>query len=167
MKVQVNAFTYSTPTVPSKLIHENCVLCIHQWRGPVTPYPPTLYFFCNTNQNLWYEKIDYMNIYIIYLNIQFSLFFLPLDRTKPPNAKSRSNENRPNVFAIIIFLPIAPINLNNAPAAWWSNKSSKYCLKNLQERILIIVISRSGYSYQWDLSKVYTIHVSTCSIWHN
>lgn len=38
------------------------------------------------------------------------------DRTKPPNAKSKSSANKPNVLATIMFLPAAPINLNN-PAA--------------------------------------------------
>jgi hypothetical protein len=35
---------------------------------------------------------------------------LPLERAKPPNAKSKSSVNNPNVLAIIIFLPNAAIS---------------------------------------------------------
>lgn len=39
------------------------------------------------------------------------------ERTKPPNAKRRSRANNPNVFAMIMFLPAEPMNLNKAEAA--------------------------------------------------
>jgi hypothetical protein len=57
---------------------------------------------------------------------------LPLERIKPPNAKSRSSANDPNVLATIIFLPSDAINRNNAEAIWFTSNSIRYCLKNLQ-----------------------------------
>ena len=45
-----------------------------------------------------------------------SFILIPRDRTKPPNAKSKSNANVPNVFAIIMFLLAAAINRNNEDA---------------------------------------------------
>ena len=41
---------------------------------------------------------------------------IPYDRIKPPNAKSISKANAPNVFATIMFLPAAAINRNNPDA---------------------------------------------------
>ena len=41
---------------------------------------------------------------------------IPCDRIKPPNAKSISKANAPNVFATIMFLPAAAINRNNPDA---------------------------------------------------
>jgi hypothetical protein len=57
---------------------------------------------------------------------------LPLVSIKPPKAKSKSSANDPNVFAIIMFLPIAAINRNNAEAVWLTRTSRRYCLNNLQ-----------------------------------
>ena len=41
---------------------------------------------------------------------------IPCDRIKPPDAKSISKANAPNVFATIMFLPAAAINRNNPDA---------------------------------------------------
>lgn len=56
---------------------------------------------------------------------------VPLDNIKPPNVRSVTVANDPNVLAIIIFLPVAAIVRNNAEAIWPSSSNRRYCLKNL------------------------------------
>jgi hypothetical protein len=46
--------------------------------------------------------------------------------------------NDPNVLAIIIFLPIAAIDRNNAEATWPSSTNTRHCLKNLYQEHQII-----------------------------
>ena len=60
------------------------------------------------------------------------IFSVPRERINPPNDKSTSNANEPNVLATTMFLPVTAINRNNAEAIWLTPKSSAYCLKNLQ-----------------------------------
>ena len=45
-----------------------------------------------------------------------TFLIIPRDRTKPPNAKSRSVANDPNVFATIMFRPVDAISRINADA---------------------------------------------------
>jgi hypothetical protein len=61
------------------------------------------------------------------------LNYIPLDNTKPPKAKSMTNANDPNVLATIRFpLPVTAIKRNNAEDIWFTRKSTRYCLNNLQ-----------------------------------
>lgn len=53
----------------------------------------------------------------------------------PPSVKIVSNANDPNVFAIMTFLPSAPMNRNSPPAIWLMQTSNRYCLKNLLKQV--------------------------------
>jgi hypothetical protein len=44
------------------------------------------------------------------------MILIPFDRTKPLIEKRMASENDPNVRAIVISLPTAAMNLNNAKA---------------------------------------------------
>jgi hypothetical protein len=62
-----------------------------------------------------------------------STLIIPLDKTKPPNAKIARSTNDPKVLATIMFLPAAAINRNSADAIWLISTSTTYSLKNLQK----------------------------------
>ena len=65
--------------------------------------------------------------------VMLTCYTIPLDRTKPPKAKSMTSANDPKVVARIRSpLPIAPVKRNNAEAIWLTITSRRYCLKNLQ-----------------------------------
>jgi hypothetical protein len=46
-----------------------------------------------------------------------------------------ASANGPNVRAIVISLPTAAMNLNNAKAIWCTSTRIRYCLKNLHQVI--------------------------------
>jgi hypothetical protein len=50
----------------------------------------------------------------------------------PPNKKTISSENMPNVLATTIVCKIAPSNRNMATAIWWVKKYARNWLKNLK-----------------------------------
>ena len=113
-----NSRTYFAPTLPKEFIYQYGVLCIHHRGRPVTPNPPFLDIFCSIDQIQKENK----NPLLVFINkkvlhfLKISFLLIPRDRTKPPNAKGRTNANDPNVFATIMLLQAAAINRNNEDA---------------------------------------------------
>ena len=110
--------TYFAPTLPKEFIYHYCILCIHQRGRPVTPNPPFLDIICSIDQIRKGNKNSLLGVMHKKVLCFLKKYFLiiPCDRIKPPNAKSISKANAPNVFATIMFLPAAAINRNNPDA---------------------------------------------------
>lgn len=51
---------YMTPALSNELINYYCILPIHHWRYPITPYPPFLDAVCAIEQR---ELVQYTNQY--------------------------------------------------------------------------------------------------------
>ena len=131
-----NSRTYMSPTLRKEFIYHYWGLCIHQRGRPDTPFPPFLDIFYSTHQTQKGNKKIIVRVYAeegsTFPKKKKNFLIIPRDRTKPPNAKSRSVANDSNVFATIMFRPVDAISRNNADAIWLTIKRRRYCLNNLQ-----------------------------------